>query len=214
MTNVKKMAECNSHETHNIYPNLNDPQQFILTKINEIKDYFAAQIKERELMSKSLSNYIASFGYFDKSSIVLSVATGSISIASFTTIIRAPAGIVSASFGLAFAVFIGIVRKLLKTTRNQKKKHDKIVRLAKTKLNSIESKISDALLNSKVTHKDFMTIINELKKYRELKESIRMMNCQGNDTEKINLIEEGNEIDIDAVIKYNEIINKSLKSQI
>ena len=164
-------------------------------------------------MSKSLSNYIASFGYFDKSSIVLSVATGSISIASFTTIIRAPAGIVSASFSLAFAVFIGIVRKLLKT-RNQKKKHDKIVRLARTKLNSIESKISDALLNSKITHKDFMTIINELKKYRELKESIRMMNCQGNDTEKINLIEEGNEIDIDAVIKYNEIINKSLKSQI
>ena len=117
-------------------------------------------------MSKSLSNYIASFGYFDKSSIVLSVATGSISIASFTTIIRAPAGIVSASFSLAFAVFIGIVRKLLKTTRNQKKKHDKIVRLARTKLNSIESKISDALLNSKVTHKDFMTIINELKKSR------------------------------------------------
>ena len=42
MTNVKKMAECNSHKTHNIYPNLNDPQQFILNKINEIKDYFAA----------------------------------------------------------------------------------------------------------------------------------------------------------------------------
>ena len=59
-----------------------------------------------------------------------------------------------------------------------------------------------------------MTIINELKKYRELKESIRMMNCQRNDTEKINLIEEGNKTDIDEVIKRNEIINKSLKSQI
>ena len=78
-------------------------------------------------MSKSLSNYIASFDYFDKSSIVLSVATGSISIALFTTIIRAPSEIVSASFSLAFAVFIGIVRKLLKTTRNKKKKHVKLL---------------------------------------------------------------------------------------
>ena len=64
------MAECNSHEAHNIYPNLSatssNEQQFSLNKINEIKDYFIAEIKERELMSKRLSNYIASFDYFDK----------------------------------------------------------------------------------------------------------------------------------------------------
>ena len=81
------MAECNSHETPNMYPNLNavslnDQQQFRLNKINEIKDYFAAEIKERELKSKRLSKYIASFQYFDRSLIVLSVTTGSISIAS------------------------------------------------------------------------------------------------------------------------------------
>ena len=58
---------------------LNDQQQFRLNKINEIKDYFIAKIKERELMSKRLSKYVASFDYFDKSLIVLSVATGSIS---------------------------------------------------------------------------------------------------------------------------------------
>ena len=75
------MTECNSYETHKIYPNLHDQQQFRLNKINEIKDYFVAEIKERELMSKRLSKYIASFDYFDKSLIVLSVATGSISIA-------------------------------------------------------------------------------------------------------------------------------------
>ena len=44
-----------------IYPNLNDQQQFRLNKINEIKDYFVAEIKGRELMSKRLSKYIASF---------------------------------------------------------------------------------------------------------------------------------------------------------
>ena len=90
------MDECNSikndfHKTPNIYPNLNanisNEQQFRLNKINEIKDYFIAEIKERELMSKRLSKYIASFDYFDKASlIVLSVPVGSISVASFATV--------------------------------------------------------------------------------------------------------------------------------
>ena len=60
-------AEWNSHETRNIYPNFHDQQQFRLNKINEIKDYFVAEIEERELMSKRLSKYVASFVYFDKS---------------------------------------------------------------------------------------------------------------------------------------------------
>ena len=73
------MAECNSiehnfHETPNIYPNLSantsNDQQFRLNKVNEIKDYFIADIRERELMSKRLSKYIVSFEYFDRSLIV------------------------------------------------------------------------------------------------------------------------------------------------
>ena len=114
------MAECNSHETCNVYPNLNavplhDQQQFRLNKINEIKDYLVAEIKERELMSKRLSKYFASFDYFDKSLIALSVTTGSISIASFATVIGATAGVTSASFSLAFSISTGIVKRLLKT---------------------------------------------------------------------------------------------------
>ena len=61
------MNACNFIETANIYPNLNDEQQFKLNKINEIKDYFIVEIKERELMSKRHSKYIVSFDYFDKS---------------------------------------------------------------------------------------------------------------------------------------------------
>ena len=57
--------------------------------------------------------------------------------------------------------------------------------LARSKLNSIESKISEALINNEISHEDFTTIINEEKKYRELKESIRMMNSQRSDVEKI-----------------------------
>ena len=90
------MAKCSSHETPNMYPNLSAPlsdQQIRLNKIKEIKYYFVAEIKERETMSKRRSKYIASFDYFDKSLIALSVTTGSISIASFATVIGAPAEI-------------------------------------------------------------------------------------------------------------------------
>ena len=113
-------------ETNNTYPDLSattlNDQQFRLNRINGIKDYFVADIKERELMSKRFSKYIASFDYFDKSLIVLSIITGSVSIASFATVVGAPVGIISASFSLAFSISTEIIKKILKTTRNKKKK--------------------------------------------------------------------------------------------
>ena len=191
------MAEYNSTETPNIYPNLNDQQHFRLNKINEIEDYFVTEIKERELMSKRLSKYIASFDSFDKSLIVLSATSGSISIASFATVIGTPVGIASASLSPTFSLPTGIVKKLRKTTRNKKKKHNKIITLTRSKLNSIESKIYEALINNEISHEDFMIIINEERNFRELKESIRMMNSQRNGNEKNNLIEEGKKIGTD-----------------
>ena len=62
--------------------------------------------------------------------------------------------------------------------------------LARSKLNSIESKISEALINFEISE-NFMTIINDERNYRESKESIRMVNSQRSDTKKFNLIEEG-----------------------
>ena len=112
-------------------------------------------------MSKRRSKYIASFEYFDKSLIVLSVTTGSISITSFAAVIGAHVRVISASFSLAFSISTGIIKKLL-ITRN-KKKHNKNIMLARTKLNSRESKISEALINNKIIHENFMTIINEEK---------------------------------------------------
>ena len=199
------MVECNSIESNsigrnsversNIYRNLNptslneiplsDQQHFRLNKINEIKDYCLVEIKEGELMSKRLSKYIAFCDNFDRSLIVLSATGGSISIASFATVIGTPVGIASASLSFAFSLSTGIAKKLLKTTRNTR-----IIMLARCKLNSIESKVSKALKISETTHEDFMIIINEEKNYRELKESLRMMNSQRSDAEKFNLIEE------------------------
>ena len=179
------MVEISSVEHNSIDTiNLNN-QQFRLNKINEIENYFIAEIKERELMSKRLSKYIASFDYFDKSLIVLSPTSGSISIASFATAIGIPVGIASANLILTFSLCAGLVKKLLKTTRNKKNKHNKIVMLARSKLNSIESKISEALMNNQISHEDFMTIINEERNYRELKESIKMMISQ--EDEKIDI---------------------------
>ena len=117
--------------------------------------------------------------------IVLSVTSGSVSIASFTTVIGISVGIASASLSLAFSLCTWLVKKLLKATRNKKKKHNKIVMLVRSKLNSIESKISEALVNNQISHKDFITIINKERNYRELKETIRMM--KGQENKKINI---------------------------
>ena len=126
--------------------------------------YFIAEIKERELMTKRFSKYIASFDYFDKSLIVLSVTTGSISIASFATAIGAPVGIASASFSLAFSISTRIVKKLL-IKRSKMKKHNNIVILARSKSNSIESTISEALIKNEISYEGFMTIIIEERNY-------------------------------------------------
>ena len=214
------MDECNSikndfHETTNMYPNLNaiisNEQQFRLNKIHEIKDYFFAEIRERGLISKNISKYIASLDYFDKPLNVLSILSGSSSIASLAAFIRASAGIIGASCGFMFSITSEFVKMFLKTIRNKKKKQNKFAMLARSKLNSIESKISKALMDHGISHGDFETIINEEKKYRELKESIRMMNSHRSDAEKVSLIEEGKTIGINEVFKPKEIINNSIK---
>ena len=87
------------------YPNLND-QQFRFKKIDQVRDYFIGNTKERELMSKKRNEYIASFDFFAKSLIVLPVTTDRISIASFGP----PVGIASANFSLAFSISTGIVK--------------------------------------------------------------------------------------------------------
>ena len=192
--------------TPDLTANISNDQQFRLNKINGSKDYFIAEIRKRDLMSKILSKYIASFEYLDKLLIVSCAATGSIFIASFVTPVGAPVEIMSASYSLAFSITTGFVKKFLKTIRNKKKKQNKIVMLARTKLNSIERKISEALINNEISHEDFMSILNGEKTYRGyVLESIGMMNSQKSD------VEESKKIGVNEVIKPNEIINNSLK---
>ena len=117
------------NNTPNIYPNLttniSNEQQFRRNEINEIKDYFLVEITERELISKNISKYIASLDYFDESLNILSILSGSISIASFTTVIGAPPGIIGVSCSFMFSVTSGFVKMFLKTITNKKKTHNK-----------------------------------------------------------------------------------------
>ena len=103
----------------------------------------------------------------------MSAASGGISIISFTNVIGIPAGVISAGLTLVFSLTTGIIKKLLKETRKKKKKHSKIIMLAKSKLNSIETLMSQVLIDLEISHEEFKTIVNEKEKYDQMKESIR-----------------------------------------
>ena len=150
------MNELRSIETYsdlNALP-LSDQTKFKLNEINKIKDYFFSEIQERKKMSKKLSKYIATFDYVDKILIVLSATSGGLSIISSTSVIGIPAGIAGTSFTLVFSLTTGITKKL-KETRKKKKKHSKIIMLAKSKLNGIETLMSQALIDLEINHEGF-----------------------------------------------------------
>ena len=81
----------------------------------------------------------------------------------FASIIGAPAGITSVHFTLVFSLTTGIIKKILKI-RNKKKKHNKILAFAKSKLNSTDSLISQALIDLEISHEEFITIVKEKEK--------------------------------------------------
>ena len=126
-----------------------------------IENYFYQEINQRKSCSKELNKYVTTFDYIDKILIVLRATSSGVSIISFTCIIGAPVGISNASLTLMFSLTTGIVKKLLNITRNKKKKHDKILVLAKSKLNSIETLISQALIDLDISHEEFIRILKE-----------------------------------------------------
>ena len=152
--------------------NLSEQTKFRLDEISKIENYFIEEINQRKSCSKKLNKYVTAFDYIDKVLIVLSTTSGGISIISFTSIIGGPVGIAIASFTLIFSLITGIAKKLLNITRKRKKKHDKIFMLAKSKLNSIETLISQALIDLDISHEEFITILNEKDKYEKIKDNL------------------------------------------
>ena len=126
---------------------LTDVNKYRLDEINKIRDYFNNEIKERKDIIKKLNKYLVSFDYLDK-------IFGTLSIASY-------ASGVGASLTLVFTIGTGISKSLLKVTKKRKKKHNKIIVLAKNKLNMIDTLLSSALNDSEISHEVFTNIINE-----------------------------------------------------
>ena len=144
-----------------------------LDEINNIKEYFNAEIKERKDIIKKISKYIVAFDYAEKVFITLSASFGTLSIASYATVVGIPAGIAGASLTLIFTITTGVVKKVLNITRKKKKKHNKTIALARSKLNTIENLISQALIDFEVTHEEFSKIIYEKNNYEQIIDNIR-----------------------------------------
>ena len=113
---------------------LSEQTKFWLSEIIGIENYFYQEINQRKSCSKKLNEYVTTFDYIDKILIVLSETTGIVSIISFSSVIGVSVEITSASFTLIFSLTTGIVKKFLNITRKKRKKHDKILMLAKSKL--------------------------------------------------------------------------------
>ena len=140
-----------------------------MSEIIGIENYFYQEINRRKSCSKKLNKYVTNFDYIDKILIVLHAASSGVSIISFTSIIGAPGGIASVSLTLIFSLTTGTVKKLLNIIRNKKKKHDKILVLAKSKLISIETLISQAWIDLDISHEELITILKEKDKYKRMK---------------------------------------------
>ena len=156
---------------------LSEQKKFRLDEISKIENYFIKEINQKKSCSKKLNKYVTTFDYIDKILIVLNGTTGGISICLFTSIVGAPVGNASAIFTLIFSLTTGITKKLLNVTRKKKrKKHDKILILAKCKLISIETLISQALIDMDVRHEEFITILNEKDKYEKMRDNLKSEN--------------------------------------
>ena len=152
--------------------NLSEQTKFRLSEIIGIENYFHQEINQRKSCMKKLGKYFTAFDYIDKVLIVLSATSGGVSIISFTSVVGTPVGMAGASFTLLFSLNTGIIKKLLSTTISKKKKHDKTLMLAKSKLHSIKTLVSQALIDMEISHQEFITILN----VKKMKGSVRSEN--------------------------------------
>ena len=153
--------------------NLSEQAKFRLSEITGIENYFHQEINQRKLCSKKLSKYVTVFNYIDKILLVLSATSSGVCIISTASLVGAPVGMASSSFTLIFALTTEIMRKLLRITGNKKKKHDKILMLAKSKLDSTETSVSQALIDMVISHEKFNAIIREKKIYERMRENVK-----------------------------------------
>ena len=159
---------------------LTNVNKYRLDKINKIRYYFNNEIEERKDIIKKLNKYLVSFDYLDKIIITLSASFGTLSIPSYASVVGTPAGIAGSSLTLIFTIGTGISKSLQNVTKKRKKKYNKIIVLAKNKLNMIDTLLSSALNDSEISHEEFTNIINEANIYENIKENIKELTIEPN----------------------------------
>ena len=164
---------------------LTDVNKYRLDEINKIRGYFESEIKERKDIIKKLNKYLVSFDYLDNIFVTLSASFGMLSIASYASLVGTPADIAGSSLTLIFTIGTGIRKSLLKVTKKRKKKHNKIIALAKNKLNTIDTLLSSALNDSEISHEEFSNIITEANIYENIKENIKELTTEPSSLERM-----------------------------
>ena len=140
---------------------------------NETRNYFLEEIEQNKLMSKNLKKFYTTPKYVEHFLILASTITGCILISAFDSLLVIPIGITSSAISLKICAIAAWIKKNKSIIKKKKKKHDKIVLLAKSKLNNIEVLNSKALIDSNVSHDGFVLINSVLKKYNKMKEEIK-----------------------------------------
>ena len=127
-------------------------------------------------MSKKHKNVYRVLNYIEQLLILISTVAGCVSISTFTSLVGIPIGITSSAIRLKICVIISGIKKYKSIIKKRKKKHDKILSLAKSKLNSVQILISKALIDSNTTHNEFVFKNNVPKQFDDMKEEIKNFN--------------------------------------
>ena len=127
-------------------------------------------------MSKKHQKFWGVLNYIDHLLIVISTITGCVSISGFTSLSGIPIAITSSAIGLKICAITAGTKRSKSITKKEKKKHDQIVLLAKSKLNSAEVLISKALIDSNINHDKLVLIDNVIKEFYDMKEEIKNSN--------------------------------------
>ena len=146
--------------------------KIILDKTTEIENYCHQVINQRKLCSKELSKYVAAFDYIGNILIALGATSGEVPTISFKSFVGTPVGIASARFYFNFFSNNRVSQKITKHKKKKRKKHNKIVILAKSKINSTETLISQSFIHMEISHGEFIAIFRPKKKYEKMKENV------------------------------------------
>ena len=156
-------------------PEKNMNQEFRLKEIDEVRNYLIEKTNQNELMSKKNKKFCGVLNYIDHPLIVISTIIWCVSISAFASLVGIPIGIASSTIGLKTCLTTAGIKMYKSIIKKKRKKHDKIVLLAKSKLNSIAALISNASINSNTSHDEFVLVNNVLKEFSDIKEKLKIL---------------------------------------